>query len=99
LKKRSEKVEIQLNSSSNPKAPRSIKKVTTHLLKKLSSEICPNCLPQYSHLRVWGLSLSKRYLKQVDPKKSNYSLENLEIKKKLPSTCFAALRELDKKEN
>jgi L-threonylcarbamoyladenylate synthase len=89
------KVEIQLNSSSNPKAPGQLK---SHYapLKKVKLGNLPELLPQYSHLRVGVLAFQKG-IEQVDPK-NQIILSKSGNKEEAAQHLFAALRELDKKE-
>ena len=89
------KVEIQLNSSSNPKAPGQLK---SHYapLKKVKLGNLPELLPQYSHLRVGVLAFQKG-IEQVDPKNQIILSRSGNIEE-AAQHLFAALRELDKKE-
>jgi L-threonylcarbamoyladenylate synthase len=89
------KVEIQLNSSSNPKAPGQLK---SHYapLKKVKLGNLPELLPQYSHLRVGVLAFQKG-IEQVDPKNQIILSKSGNIEE-AAQHLFAALRELDKKE-
>ncbi|MBK8292047.1 MAG: threonylcarbamoyl-AMP synthase [Flammeovirgaceae bacterium] len=89
------KVEIQLNSSSNPKAPGQLK---SHYApqKKVKIGNLLELLPQYSHLRVGVLAFQKG-IEQVDPKNQIILSRSGNIEE-AAQHLFAALRELDKKE-
>lgn len=89
------KVEVQLNSSSNPKAPGQLK---SHYapLKKVKIGNLPELINQNAHLKPGLLTFQKK-IGHVDPKNQIVLSESGNIEE-AAQNFFAALRELDKKE-
>ncbi|MBL7874716.1 MAG: threonylcarbamoyl-AMP synthase [Cyclobacteriaceae bacterium] len=89
------KVEVQLNSSSNPKAPGQLK---SHYapLKKVKIGNLPELINQNAHLKPGLLTFQKK-IRHVDPKNQIVLSESGNVEE-AAQNFFAALRELDKKE-